>query len=221
MSAVAPNELVKEEPSSFRLIATMGVAGLAAGLVLVGIYLLTKPMIEANQWNDIQQAIGQVLPGVASTETWVVRDNAVAPYQGPKGVLPAEEAIYSGRDADGALIGFAIPAQGPGYQEAIKILYGFSVARERVVGMAVLESKETPGLGDKIIFDKTFHAGFKDLAVDPPVVTVQDGRDAPNEVDVISGATISSDAVVSIINKSTRRWVPILRTHDQASKGGE
>ncbi len=211
---------MKEEPSSARLIGTMGIAGLTAGLVLVGAYLVTKPQIEANQWNDLQAAISQVLPGVTSTETWVVREGRLAAYDGPAGVLPAEEAIYSGKDGAGELIGYAIPAEGPGYQEAVKILYGFDVARERVVGMAVLESKETPGLGDKIIFDETFHAGFKDLAIDPPVVTVRDGRDAPNEVDVISGATISSDAVVSIINKSTQRWVPILEEASGASGAG-
>ena len=87
-----------------------------------------------------------------------------------------------------------------------------------MVGLAVLESKETPGLGDKIIFDEDFHACFEALAIEPKIVTVRDGRDAPNEVDIISGATISTDAVVDMINKSLERWAPILTS---AAKGGE
>lgn len=209
-----------EEPSSFRLIATMGVAGLLAGLLLVGVYIVTKPLIAENQYNDLQEAIRQVLPGVHTTKTWVLRDGALAPYEGPEGELPKEEAVYSGVDQAGARIGFAVVTEGPGFQETVKVLYGFDPSRQVIVGMAVLESKETPGLGDKIIFDDNFHACFEALAIEPPIVTVRDGRDAPNEVDVISGATISADAVVSMINKSTKRWAPILTSASQSSEGG-
>jgi electron transport complex protein RnfG len=73
--------------------------------------------------------------------------------------------------------------------------------------MEVLESRETPGLGDKIIKDETFVANFRDLAVTPELVAVKKRRTRDNEVDAISGATISSNAVVRIINQSNARWL--------------
>ena len=52
---------------------------------------------------------------------------------------------------------------------------------------------------------------FRALAVDPEIVPVKTGtRSAQNEVDAITGATISSKAVVSIINNTNERWLPRL-----------
>ena len=43
-----------------------------------------------------------------------------------------------------------------GYQDVIRVLYGYSFAEEAVVGIRVLESKETPGLGTRIETDPDF-----------------------------------------------------------------
>ena len=75
------------------------------------------------------------------------------------------------------------------------------------MGMEVLESKETPGLGDKIFKDMEFVGAFRDLAVEPEVVVTKKGSTGDNEVDAISGATISSKAVVRIINQANARWL--------------
>ena len=78
-----------------------------------------------------------------------------------------------------------------------------------MVGMEILQSRETPGLGDKIYKDADFVASFNDLSADPQIVTVKKGAgSAANEVDAITGATISSKAVVQIINRGNQRWNP-------------
>ena len=72
----------------------------------------------------------------------------------------------------------------------------------------MLESRETPGLGDKINKDVDFLANFTDLAVEPTIVGVKKGEKAkPNEVDCITGATISSKSVIKILNTSTGEWL--------------
>jgi electron transport complex protein RnfG len=73
--------------------------------------------------------------------------------------------------------------------------------------MHILSSRETPGLGDKIFKDAEFVGNFGDLATGPEIVVVKDGRDTENEVDAITGATISSKAVVRIINEANAFWV--------------
>ena len=140
----------------------------------------------------------------------MLREGKLTPFQSPDGSLPKEEAVYAGYNEAGALVGFAVPAEGPGFQDTIKLLYGYNAEKKRVVGMEVLESRETPGLGDKIITDDDFLANFAALAVDPSIEPVKADKSAANQVDCITGATISSESVVSILEKSVQRWKPML-----------
>jgi electron transport complex protein RnfG len=86
--------------------------------------------------------------------------------------------------------------------------------------MEVLESKETPGLGDKIIKDEDFLANFAALdatlksdgsALENPIEAVKAGqKEQPWQIDGITGATISSKAVGDILRSSTEYMLPIL-----------
>jgi electron transport complex protein RnfG len=200
------------------MMATLGVAGLCSGLALVGVFLVTEPMIERNRAAALEAAIYRVLEGAKSRVTFVVREGKLARFESPDDSLPKkEEAVYAGYDQAGELLGFAVPAEGPGFQDTIKLLYGYSVERQRVVGMEVLESRETPGLGDKIFKDLDFVGAFRDLAVEPKIVAVKGGSTQENEVDAISGATISSVAVCNIINEANARWLERLAEAEEAA----
>jgi len=189
------------------MMVTLGIAGMCSGLAIVGIFLVTQPLIERNRAEAMEAAIFRVLDGAKTRVAFVLRNGKLTRFESPSGSLPKEEAVYAGYDAKGKLVGFAIPAEGPGFQDTIQLIYGYSVAKQRVVGMEVLESRETPGLGDKIMKDPKFLGSFRDLAVKPEIVAVKGERTEPNEVDAISGATISSKAVVRIINQSNSRWL--------------
>jgi electron transport complex protein RnfG len=86
--------------------------------------------------------------------------------------------------------------------------------------MKVLESKETPGLGDKIDKDPRFKSNFDALevalagdgsAIAHPVVLVKYGQKTETwQIEAITGATISSRAVTQIIEKSTAEAVPVI-----------
>ncbi|RLB55049.1 MAG: FMN-binding protein [Deltaproteobacteria bacterium] len=199
-----------DEPSSARLVLSLGLAGLLSGLALVGVYLETKPLIEENQAAYLREKVFELLPGSVSIAAHVVRDGELVLFEGEPAALAGEDVVYAGLDADGQVIGNAIPAQGPGFQDTIRLIYGYDPTRRVVVGMRVLESKETPGLGDKIAKDPTFLANFAALAVEPQVLAVKAGEGTePNHVDCITGATISSKAVVDIINGSIEQWLPV------------
>jgi electron transport complex protein RnfG len=188
------------------MMTTLGVAGLCSGLAVVWIFLATQPRIERNRAEALEAAIFRVLTGARSRVAFVLKGAELVPFESPRGELPKQEAAYAGYDDAGELVGFAIPAQGAGFQDTIKLIYGFDAGTRRVVGMEVLESRETPGLGDKILKDESFLENFRNLAVDPEIILVKSGRSHENEVDAISGATISSRAVVRIINLANERW---------------
>nr|VFJ56614.1 MAG: electron transport complex protein RnfG [Candidatus Kentron sp. DK] len=197
------------EPGSFRLIATLALAGLFSGAAIVGIYEATLPLITANKAAALQSAVFKVLPGIESFREIGYRDGSLfvreshGPFDG--------ESIYAGFDKTDHLAGYAIPCEGPGFQDTIALLYGYRPNEGRITGLEVLESRETPGLGDKIYKDPDFVANFRALNPDPEIIAVKKGKkSAPNEIDAITGATISSVAVVRIINEAHARWMPRL-----------
>lgn len=187
-----------------RLVTTLALAGLLSGLAIVGAYEATRPRIAANQARALRAAVFEVVPGADKLQRLAWRDGRLEPAAGDAG---GEPSIYAGYGADGRFLGYAIPGEGAGYQDVIVLLYGFDPARRRVVGMRVLESRETPGLGDRIYKDAGFVAAFRDLAVEPEIELVTDGATAANQVDGITGATISSRAVVRILNDANAEWL--------------
>ncbi len=208
MSGTASEPAKADEPTSTRLVTTLSLAGLLSGLIIVAVYEATLPTITAYKAKVLREAVFKVLPGIDSLRRLAYRDNRLVAVATES---KDQDAVFGGYDANGKLVGFAIPSAGPGFQDTIRLLYGYLPGRRKVVGMEILESRETPGLGDKIYKDADFVANFQDLSIDPEIVTVKKGRrSAPNEVDAITGATISSKAVVRIINQGNQRWLPRL-----------
>lgn len=201
-------------PRPARMIATLALAGILSGFTIVAAYRTTLPTITANQNRALRTAVLHVVPGSASLRRLVLQDGEL--IERPEGNEP--EAVYAAYDEGGQLVGYALPAEGPGFQDTIRLIYGFDPAKRQVIGMEVLESRETPGLGDKIYKDPAFRASFGALAVEPEIVAVKKGeRDDPNEIDAITGATISSKAVVKILNRSNRHWLPYLAAAEEGS----
>jgi electron transport complex protein RnfG len=187
-------------------------------LLIVSVYVLTLPVIARNEAEALQAAVFQVLPGAVASSSFLL--------EAETGVRPAEEGddprqmVHAGYAEDGRLIGVAIEAQGMGYQDVIRILYGYAPHSEVIVGMQVLASKETPGLGDKIEKDPAFRANFRalDVGLGPDGATLRQSIEAvksgaktlPSQIDGITGATISSKAVADILRHSSARWVPLV-----------
>jgi electron transport complex protein RnfG len=192
------------EVSSARLVLTLAFAGLISGAAIIGIYEATLPTITINKARELREAVFKVVPGVTQMQQLVYRDGElISAVEIEKG----EQPVYAAYDEEDVFVGYAIPAAGPGFQDTIGLLYGFKPDRQLVTGMEVLESRETPGLGDKIYKDADFVASFKELLIEPEIVVVKKGKKSrPNEVDAITGATISSKAVVRIINETHVEW---------------
>jgi len=192
-------------PSSMRLVLTLAIAGLVSGVAIIGIYESTLPTITANKARELREAVFKVLPGVSQMQQLVYRDGELVASED---TVKDEPVVYGGYDEQGDFLGYAIPGAGPGFQDTIGLLFGFTPERRLVLGMEVLESRETPGLGDKIYKDADFVQAFNELSIDPEIVAVKKGTtNQPNEIDAITGATISSKAVVRIINEAHSDWL--------------
>lgn len=193
----------EQQTGPARLILTLAIAGLISGTVIVGIYEATFATIAENRARELREAVFTVLPGITRMQEVVYRNGKLVADEKGDG----ERSIYAGYDENGDFRGYAIPGEGPGFQDTIGLLYGYKPRQKKVIGMEILESRETPGLGDRIFKDEDFVAEFDDLSVEPSIRLVKDGSDEPNEVDAITGATISSEAVVKIINETNKVWL--------------
>lgn len=215
------------EASSLRMILTMGLIGLIAGVLIVLTYQVTLPIIERNKAAALERAIFEVVPGARTQKAFGLRGDALEPLAAGEDAVTKYYACYG---ENGSLVGVAVPASGQGFQDIINLLYGYSPKCHCVVGMKVLESKETPGLGDKIMKDPDFKANFKDLDVtldssgehpEHTIVLAKHGEKTdPWQIEAITGATISSRAVTAILRESTEAAVPVIEHNIDALKGG-
>lgn len=216
-------------PGSWPMIRALGGVGILCSLLIVLTFQATLPTIERNKAAALEKAIYKVLPGAQTRTTFLVVDDRLEAVTGE--VPPGADVVFAGYGSDGRLIGVAVEAAGQGFQDVIRLLYGYAPDRQQVIGMEILESRETPGLGDKIFKDAGFVANFAalDVALDDggtalahPVVAVKSGtKENAWEVDGITGATISSVAVADIVRLSAERTLPLLRGNlTQLSRSG-
>jgi len=220
-------EKLTAPPNSWHMIRSMGGVGLFCALLIVFTYQTTLPIITKNKAEALEKAVFDVLPGTKTKVTFKITDqNEVERFQGDS---PGKKLVYAGYDDQNSLVGIAIEASGKGFQDELKIIYGYSPASQNIIGMKVLETKETPGLGDKIEKDPAFVRNFESLdaslnqggdEVKNRIVTVKSGeKKNPWEISGITGATISSKAVGQILAESTSYWIPILYNKIDKIKG--
>lgn len=219
-----------EPPNSWHMIRSLGGVGILCSLLIVFTFQATLPVITKNKAEALERAIFNVLPGAATRASFqVTGPGDLVPFEGEaKG---GEVLVYAGYDGEGRLVGIAMEAEGKGFQDTILLIYGYSPDKQQVIGIEVLESKETPGLGDKIIKDEEFLTNFDALdatltddgtMLANPIVTVKKGqKEQPWQIDGITGATISSKAVGDILRQSTESMLPILYKQVELLKRNE
>jgi electron transport complex protein RnfG len=215
-----------DSTSSFRMIATMGGLGLLCGVLIVATFQSTFSIIKENRRIALEKAIFEVVPGAVERTTFALIDGKLEALEGEE---DAGVKYYACYDGDKELVGVAVEASGQGFQDVVRVLYGYSPTKEALVGLKVLESKETPGLGDKIESDPDFRANFEALSVElqsdmtsisNPIVLVKEGKKTdPWQIEAITGATVSSRAVATLLKKSTAVSVPVIVQNLPALKG--
>ena len=188
----------QESASSARLIGTLAVAGALAGLGIVTAFQWANPRIEAYKAGVLAAAVTEVLGGPDHYETVFVENGKLTLT--PQTDTASLDRVYVGYDGSGKPKGVAIRAAEAGFQDVITLIFGYDPSSGDLLGMKVLDSKETPGLGDKIQKDSAFIGGFEDVGT--PLLGVKKGQGSGghDEVVMITGATISSRAVIGIIN---------------------
>lgn len=103
-------------------------------------------------------------------------------------------------EADGKFSGMVIKTSVTGYKGSIVMLIGID-AQGKITSYKVLSHSETPGLGDKITGEK-FSSQFAGKSANESLVVVKKAVQKSNEIQAITGATISSRAATLAINSA-------------------
>ena len=216
MTKAAP--VVVKDVRSWRLLAMMTGAGAIAGLLIVSAYTLTLPRIERHQGEVMEAAVKKVLKAPATYDTLYLLNGALV-KRAPAGTdMKKLEKVYLGHDASGKRIGFAVSAAENGFQDLVTLMFGYDATAHKLIAMKVIGNKETPGLGNKIETDSTFVNGFVNASAPINGVKKDRGKSAPNDVVMITGATISSRAVIRIIDNAIARWQPLMDAYREETK---
>ncbi|PIQ86134.1 MAG: hypothetical protein COV73_05035 [Candidatus Omnitrophica bacterium CG11_big_fil_rev_8_21_14_0_20_43_6] len=156
----------------------------AAGL-LAAANALTAPKILSAAQAEEQAALKEVMPLAAKF---------TAIESGPD----QETLYYKAFDAQGKLIGFVFKAKGKGYSSVIETLAGIFLD-EKISAIKVISLNETPGLGMRITEDK-FTGQFN-----------QKNSLDLSSVEAITGATISSRAVINSVMKKAKEISELIK----------
>jgi len=98
-------------------------------------------------------------------------------------------------------------ARGAGMWAEIVLLFAYDRTHRRIVGLRVLEQNETAGLGDRIA-EEDFYSQFDELEA-ANGIEMKAIRIHGNQFDAVSGATISSRAVETLVNRALHQLAGI------------
>jgi len=172
--------------------AVLGLFCLGFGIVLAVTHLVTADAIQQRTEDDKQKSLTQVIPAGLHDNN-PLADVLTVPGADGKAVT----VFRATREHRVTAVAYEI--EGNGYAGESRLMLGLD-AEGRILGVRVLQHKETPGLGDKIEPAKSdWITRFTGLSLGaPPVEKWKVDKDG-GVFDHFSGATITPRGVVAAI----------------------
>lgn len=184
-----------------RLGLTLFTVTAITGIILGVVYEITLGPILQAQERLKNEALAMALP---EAKSFSVVEAAVGPDSILKEVQKAEQ--------EGALVGYCVTVTPKGYGGVIEIVVGIT-KEGKLRAISILNLSETPGLGAKALLP-AFSGQYQNKEVERLSV-VKTSPNSPEQIQAISGATITSNAVTSGVNAALDYWKQNLKGGDQ------
>jgi len=171
------------------------IASFCFGLLIAVTNAALAPKIEQNKIDKLNRLMGGLL---AAEKFEPAADFEITSAKGKK----IKTNIYRGLSESNECVGWAFNCQGPGFADKIELVVAVDKDFEKIIGFDCLASNETPGFGDriKLPYYRNQFAGAP--AGKLQLVKTGSADKIDGEIVAITGATVSSEAVVKIINNS-------------------
>jgi len=182
------------------------------GLILAATEAALRPTIEQNKIEKLNRKMSQLLTDAEEFE--LVGKVTVESLRGKE----EELKIYKGVSPAG-ICGYAFRAKGPGFADVIELVVAVDAEFEKMKGYAILSSNETPGFGNGI--SESYYIDQFKGAPTNELELVKSGNQSriDEQIVAISGATISSRAVVNIINNTLTQVKSKVKQKELVSDG--
>ncbi len=164
------------------------------GLLIAVTGAALSPRIEQNKINKRNRLVGALLP--EAKDFVLDTEIEIESFRGKKGKIE----VFRAMSESGECVGWSFNAAGSGFADKIELVVAVDKDFEKLAGFDVLSSNETPGFGDQIKYDYYREQFAGAPAEELKLVTSGDPKKIDAEIVAISGATVSSEAVVEIIN---------------------
>ncbi len=171
---------------------------LIAGLLLGAVYEITKEPIRKENQKAKEEAYKAVFADADAFEDVKIDEDKVAKALDEKGLDATINEAMKVLDKSGQQIGYVLTVTDhEGYGGDIQFAMGVQ-SDGTLNGISFLSISETAGLGMKAKED-AFRKQFEGKKTDQIVYT-KNGAKADNEIDALSGATITTNAVTNGVN---------------------
>jgi electron transport complex protein RnfG len=182
------------------------------GLLIAVTSAALSPKIEQNKINKRNLLVGTLLQEAnLEAKNFVLEaEIEIESLQGQKESFE----VFKAMSETGERVGWSFNAIGPGFADKIELVVVVDKNFDKLIGFDVLASAETPGFGNQIKFD-FFRDQFKGAPAEGlKLETSGDNTKIDAEIIAISGATISSEAVVDIINNAVTQTKKQIKEKD-------
>lgn len=182
--------MAKKESTFINMVLTLFLVTLSAAAALGFVYQATKGPIEIAEANKLNLAIKRVVPEY---------DNEPSTNRiGFPSDIEGDSIFFYLAEKDGEVVGYAIETfTKNAFSGLMRILAGFT-PDGKIYQVAVLEHKETPGLGTKMTEEK-FASQFPERS--PGEFNMKVKKDG-GEIDAITASTITSRAYCEAVQRA-------------------
>lgn len=192
-----------------KMIVFVLILGAVWSSALVGVDRATRGRIEAYNREKVRKSVLSALgidhegKDIDTLFKADITEEKIA--AGEKG----EKTVY--RTKDGAV---AFEITGPGSQGPIRAVMALEQDLDTIRGVTVVNNTETPGLGDRVLADDNM-LNFRGKKLKPRLLIVKQGEArGDNEVDAITGATLTGKALEKLLNEEAGAHISLLGKKD-------
>lgn len=177
---------------SLKMVIVLTLIAIISGASLSFVDTATRSKIAENKTKALMDGMKTLLPEAENFKKIDFKSNGKI------------EGIYKAVKGDNT-VGWGFMLSGPGFQDKITIVIATDPQIKTLLGLEVLEQKETPGLGAKMEH-KEFKEQFKGKSLEKEIGYIKNSKpkEGENKVEALSAATISTKQLLKIINNNVK-----------------
>lgn len=194
----------KIKNSSIYPIVFMIVMAAILTFLLAALHEFTAPRVAFNEELDIRTKILDVFQIEVDNESVEAINSTFEENVNENEFKGAPMYIY--QDENGQDLAYAVPFAGPGLWGRIQGYVGVSSDLSTIAGIQFTDQSETPGLGARIE-EEEYRDQFRGIDISDADPGQYVASEPQGQIDSISGATQTSDAVIDMVNNDLEDFI--------------